>query len=258
MSETVLVTGASSGIGLELAKRFANDGARVVLSARSEDKLQELAEEFRQAGGQADVFPCDLSEPDAARQLCERLSDARIEIDVLVNNAGFGALGKVADLSVDRQQSMIRLNIEALTMLTRHLLPGMLERGQGGVLNVASTAAFVPGPNMAVYYASKAYVLSFSEALRHELKETPISVSCLCPGATKTGFGADSGMGETEIFEKAMAVEKVADAAYQGYRQNKAIVIPGKMNWLISQSPRLLPRWLVRRMVASLQQPDEK
>src|SRR6478752_6589703 len=187
--ETVLVTGASSGIGRELARCFAADGCRLALVARSGGKLQSFAEELRKSR-KLDVrtFVVDLAQVDAAFQLQKQLQVAGFKIDVLVNNAGFGAQGSFASLPLERQLDMLQVNVASLTGLTGLLLPEMLRRRRGGVLNVASTAAFQPGPYMAVYYASKAYVLSFSEALAEEMSGTGVTVPCLCPGPVKTNF----------------------------------------------------------------------
>ena len=190
-AETVLITGASSGIGRELARLYASDGAGLVLIARSEDKLRQLADELcANYGAGAQVVPTDLSRPASPREIVEALAQRHIDVDVLVNNAGFGARGSVAEIGVERQLEMIEVNVAALTQLTALLLPGMLERRRGAILNVASTAAFQPGPNWAVYCATKAYVLSFTEALAEEVRGSGVRVSCLAPGPTDTGFAA--------------------------------------------------------------------
>ena len=182
--ETVLITGASSGIGRELARQFAGDGADLVLIARSEDRLQDLAGELTaEYGVTVEVVPADLSQPGSPDQIVETLAQQQADVDVLVNNAGFGARGPVAGLGVGRQLEMIEVNVAALTRLTALLLPGMLERRR---MNVASTAAFQPGPNSAVYYATKAYVLSFTEALAEEVRGSGVRVSCLAPGPNWT------------------------------------------------------------------------
>ncbi len=252
---TTLITGASSGIGLELAKQFAAGGDDVVLTARSEDKLNELANELQQSRNvTATVIPSDLSKLDQVDRLCDRLHDRGIEIDTVVNNAGFGALGKFTELSVDRQTDMLMLNVVALTRLTRKLLPAMLQRRTGGILNVGSIAAYQAGPNMAVYYASKAFVLSFTEALREELAGTGLHVTCLEPGATETGFGQDSGMGRLAMFSsQTMSAAAVAKAGYEGYRKNEDVVIPGWKNRLMVAGIGFLPRFATRKMVGKMQ-----
>lgn len=256
---TALITGASSGIGLELTRLFAAEKNDVVLVARNTEKLTALADELKSTFHiQAHVISCDLAAPNAVEQLVVAIQNLQIKIDYLVNNAGFGAVGDVAELPLARQSSMIQVNVTALAELTRSLLPGMLERGRGGILNVASTAAFQPGPGMAVYYATKAFVLSFSEALHEELRSGPIHVSCLAPGPTATGFGEDSGMKGSVLFRLgAMDARQVALAGYRGLMRNQAIVIPGVKNKLGAASVRFTPRFLVRRIVGRLNQTDK-
>jgi short-subunit dehydrogenase len=187
--KTALITGASGGIGLDLARLFAEGGYDVVLVARTESKLKELATELASKHGvSARAVAADLADPAAPAQLMERLKAEGVQVDVLVNNAGYGGYGTFAETELDAELKMIQLNISALTALSKAVLPGMLARKSGRILNVASTAAFQPGPLMAVYYATKAYVLSFSEALANETKGTGVTVTCLCPGPTKTGF----------------------------------------------------------------------
>ncbi|PHQ33943.1 SDR family NAD(P)-dependent oxidoreductase [Rhodopirellula bahusiensis] len=255
LNNTTLITGASSGIGRELAIQFAKGGNDVVLVARSEDKLRELASEIEtQSGQRATVITSDLSHADAVNQLCNELTQRSITIDTLVNNAGFGALGKFSELSADRQTDMVMVNVVALTRLTRQLLPGMLQRNRGGVLNVGSIAAYQAGPNMAVYYATKAYVLSFTEALREELSGTELHVTCLEPGPTETGFGEDSGMGKLDVFSStAMTAKDVALAGYEGFLKNEDIVIPGWKNRLMVTSAGFLPRFATRKLVGKMQ-----
>lgn len=252
---TTLITGASSGIGLELAKQFASGGDNVVLVARSEGKLQNLADQIHaEHQVRADVIPTDLAKPDGVDRLCEQLRARSIHVDTLVNNAGFGALGKFAELSVDRQTDMVMVNVLALTRLTRMLLPEMQQRRRGGILNVGSTAAYQAGPNMSVYYATKAYVLSFTEGLREELAGTGLHVTCLEPGPTESGFGEDSGMGKLNIFTSSlMTSQVVAKAGYKGYRDNKDVVIPGWKNRLMVTGGGFLPRFATRKLVAKLQ-----
>ncbi|QDV10236.1 Sulfoacetaldehyde reductase [Rosistilla oblonga] len=252
---TTLITGASSGIGWELAKQFAAGGDDVVLVARSEEKLQKLAVEIRETHRvSATVIRSDFAETDGVDRLCERLRSDEIQIDTLVNNAGFGALGRFAELPVDRQTDMLMVNVVALTRLTRLLLPAMLATGKGGILNVGSIAAYQAGPNMSVYYASKAYVLSFTEGLREELAGTGLHVTCLEPGPTETGFGDDSGMGKLDMFSSAaMSAEDVAAAGYRGYRKNDDVVIPGWKDRLMVTSAGFLPRIATRKLVAKMQ-----
>lgn len=254
-AETVLITGASSGIGRELARLYASDGAELVLIARSEDKLRQLADELAaKYGVEAQVLPADLSRPASPRDVVEALAQRHIDVDVLVNNAGFGARGSVAEIGVERQLEMIEVNVAALTQLTVLLLPGMLERRRGAILNVASTAAFQPGPKQAVYCATKAYVLSFTEALAEEVRGSGVRVCCLAPGATDTGFAATAGMLGTRLFRRgAMDAGRVARAGHNGLRQGKTLVIPGLRNRILAFSVRLSPRVLVTKVSAYLQ-----
>ena len=255
--ENVLITGASSGIGLELSRLFAAAGSDLVLVARREDKLNELADELR-----ADhdvtvrVLPADLSQPAAAVAIYEVLHGTGIDVDILVNNAGFGARGPVAELSIARQMQMMQLNMTTLVELTRRLLPGMIHRDWGGILNIASTAAFQPGPYMAVYYASKAFVLSFTEGLAGELAETSVNVTCLAPGPVATGFGAIAGVDESLLFKAGVLdAGKVAWAGYRGLRRGKVLVVPGLRNKFIVAATRVVPRAWVRKAVATIQRP---
>lgn len=252
---TTLITGASSGIGRELSIQFAAGGDHVVLVARSEGKLNDLADRIREDHGViATVICSDLASLAGVDQLCDQLNERSINVDTLVNNAGFGALGKFSELSIDRQTDMLMVNVVALTRLTRALLPEMILRRHGGVLNVGSVAAYQAGPNMSVYYASKAYVLSFTEGVREELAGTGLHVTCLEPGPTESRFGEDSGMGKLDMFSSsAMSAETVARAGYKGYRNNEDIVIPGWKNRLMVTSAGFLPRFATRKLVGKLQ-----
>lgn len=253
-AETVLITGASSGIGRELARLFAEAGSDLVLVARREARLRELAQELTSRYTMnVYVLPKDLGFPGAAQEIEDELQNAGIRIDVLVNNAGFGDLGEFASLGLERQLKMVQVNAAAVTGLARRFLPGMLERRRGGVLNIASSAAFQPGPLMSVYYATKAYILHFSEGLREELVDTGVTVTCLCPGPTATEFGADSRMDRTLIYHLgAMPAADVARAGYAGFRRGKAIVVPGIKNKIIAFSVRLGPRAVVRKIAKFL------
>ncbi|MDX9857301.1 MAG: SDR family oxidoreductase [candidate division Zixibacteria bacterium] len=254
-AETVLITGASSGIGMELARVFAAEGSNLVLAARREKRIAALAEQFRDEFVIDTVaIPADLSEPDTPQILLEKTQALGIEIDVLVNNAGFGQAGRFDRIDVNRHLDMIAVNIAALTHLTRLFLPGMVRRDRGGVLNVASTAAFVPGPLVAVYYASKAYVLSFTEALAEELAETSVTVSCLCPGPTKTEFAEIAGLDTSTLFRLGMAdARKVAEAGVRGFRNRQVVILPGIRNKLTPPAIRVSPRSMVRKIVKKLQ-----
>lgn len=252
--ETVLVTGASSGIGLELARLFARDGAQIILVARREDRLLRLADSLESMHGEAvTVLPADLSRPGACRDIVEDLARRGIQVDVLVNNAGFGRHGEVAALGPEEQKEMVAVNVSALTELTRLFLPGMLDRGRGGILNLASTAAFLPGPRLAVYYATKAYVLSFSEALAEEVRGTGVTVSCLAPGPTETEFAGRARMKRSMLFRMGTAsAARVAEAGYRGFRRGKTLVIPGILNRILVFAVRLTPRFLTRKATGFL------
>jgi hypothetical protein len=255
--QTALITGASGGIGEALAQRFARGGFDLVLVARTESKLQALAGELaRSYGITAHALACDLSDPAAPRRLVEQLAARTIAVDILVNNAGFATYGPFAELDLDGELRMLQVNIVTLTHLTRLLLPGMLARKRGRILNVASTAAFMPGPLMAVYYASKAFVLSFSEALHNELQGSGVTVTALCPGPTSTGFQARAQMEQSKLVRgrQIMGVDEVADAGYAALLKGQPVVIPGLMNRLQTLLPRLLPRRLVPQIVRSAQE----
>jgi len=253
-AETVLVTGASSGIGLELARRFAADGCRLVLVARKGNVLETLASQLRTSHKiQAQVITADLAQPEAPTRLLAHLQSSGLKVDVLVNNAGFGAQGKFADLPLGRQLEMLQVNITSLTHLTGLLLPGMIERRRGGILNVASTAAFQPGPGMAVYYATKSYVLSFSEALAEELAGTGITVTAVCPGPTATNFGAAANMHTLGLVKRvSMTAEAVARQGHDAYRRGKVVAITGFRNSLLAFLVRLFPRAAVRKIARRL------
>lgn len=254
-AERVLVTGASAGIGVELARCFAKDKSDLILVARRKERLEELAAELQgEYGVDVRVMPADLAVAEQRQALFDDLQREGIEVDVLVNNAGFGLNGKFHVLDMERQMDMVSLNIAALTQLTRLFLPAMVERDRGGVLNVASTASFQAGPKMALYYASKAFVLSLSEAIHEELSDTRVTVSCLCPGPTTTEFGQVADMEDKPLFKFApMSAASVAKIGFRGFRQNKAIVIAGLGNWLLAHSSRMMPRWISRKVAKQLQ-----
>ncbi|HTR40964.1 MAG TPA: SDR family oxidoreductase [Pseudomonadales bacterium] len=249
--ETVLITGASSGIGLELAKCFAAEGSRLVLVARNRDALEKLAEELRQKNQiETVVLPADLSLPEAPKQIFESLAAQKIPVDVLVNNAGFGLHGKFLEMSLQRQLEIIKVNVNALVELTGLFLPEMTKRRAGGILNVGSVAGFVPGPNLAVYYASKAFVQSFSEAMAEELDGTGVSVTVLCPGPTETNFGTVArGQKKRVAQTKKMTAEEVAQIGHQAFRNKTVISVPGLQNKAMIMLTRVTPRSTVRRIV---------
>lgn len=248
MKQTALITGASGGIGYELAKLFAADGYDVVLVARSADKLAQFAGELqRQYSIAATPLSADLEDPATPQRLCAELAARGITVDVLVNNAGYGVSGRFNEIPLAESLGQIQLNVTSLTHLTRLLLPGMVQRGRGRVLNVASTAAFQPGPGMAVYYATKAFVLHFSEAIHHELRGTGVTVTTLCPGPVLTGFQQRADMGEARLMKVmvVLSAERVARIGYRAMQKGKPVAVAGKLNWLLTQSLRFSPRWMV-------------
>jgi short-subunit dehydrogenase len=256
-SETVLVTGASSGIGAELARVFARGGSALVLTARSVDKLEVLAGELRQKHGvQVRVVAADLGAQDGAARLLQRLAQDSVQVDVLVNNAGYAGFGSFTETEWAHEAGMLQLNMVSLTELTKRLLPGMVARRRGGVLNLASTAAFEAGPLMAVYYATKAYVLSLSEALAEEVRESGVTVTVLCPGPTESGFQARASMQASKLVKgkRLMDAASVAQAGYDGFRRKESVVIPGFQNRLLVQSVRFMPRRWVTRIVHRMQE----
>jgi len=249
-SETVLITGASSGIGLELARCFAADGCRLVLLARNTEALETLAKELRQAHKiETLVLTADLSRPETPARVFKELQGRGIMVDVLVNNAGFGANGAFAGLPLQRQLEMIQVNITALTNLTGLFLPGMIERRLGGVLNVGSLAGFLPGPGMAIYYASKAFVLSFTEALAEELTGTGVTATALCPGPTATNFGNVShGQKMRRLNTPKMSAATVARHGHRAFRKGRWLAIPGWQYRFLTLLVRILPRRCVRKL----------
>jgi short-subunit dehydrogenase len=247
---TALITGASSGIGLELARIFAREGYRVVLTARNQKRLEEIAEELRPADAQA--IAIDLSLPGAPEEIHRKLP----RVDVLVNNAGFGVFGKFAENSLAEELNMMQLNMTALVILTKLYLPAMMAAGSGKIMNVASTAAFQPGPLMALYYATKAFVLSFSEAIANELEGTGVTITALCPGPTASEFQERAKMQNSGLVKgrKAMDARTVAEAGYQALMAGKTVVIPGLGNKLLAQSIRFSPRSMVTKIVRRMQE----
>lgn len=256
--QTALVTGASMGIGVDLAECFAKDGYDLILTARSEGALREVAARLTASYGvKVAIFPVDLADNGGGTRLAQAINSAGLTVDVLVNNAGFGKAGAFAGSDSAAQLGMIDLNDRALVELTHIYWRDMLAKKRGGVLNVASMAAFVPGPLMAVYYASKAFVLSFTEALWEEARGTGVHVSCLCPGATKSKFRERAGTGATRFGQTAevMASMPVAEAGYAGFRQNQRIVITGKGNRRTVRMVPFIPRTMVLKMVRNYQSP---
>jgi len=244
-----LITGASAGLGVDFARELSKRGHKLVLVARRKDRLAALAKEL----GNARVVAIDLSKPDAADKLMADVAKAGEQVELLVNNAGFGAIGRFAELDAKRQRQMIDLNVGALMDLCRAVAPEMIARKSGAILNVASTAAFQPGPKMAVYFATKAFVLSFTEALHEELKPHGIKVSCLCPGPTRTEFGEVAGFKGSGAFDKVgMESLPVVVAGLRGLDQNRAVVVPGLVNKVGAASTRFVPRSIVRKIAGAI------
>jgi len=254
MKKTALITGASSGIGLDFVHLFAADGYDVALVARTEARLREIAADVeRRFGVTAHVIVADLAKPHVAREVMAQLP---MPIDALVNNAGFGVAGEFAATDLESELEMVQVNISALTEMTKLVLQQMVPRRSGRIVNVASTAAFQPGPLMAVYYATKAYVLSFSEAIADELRDSGVTVTALCPGPTATNFAAAADMTDRRLFtvSKPMSSEKVARAGYEAMKRGKRIEIAGLRNKVMAQSIRISPRRLVTAVVRRLQE----
>ncbi|HEX4335459.1 MAG TPA: SDR family oxidoreductase [Polyangiaceae bacterium] len=249
---TALITGASTGIGLELTRLFAAGEHDLVLVARSKQKLDELATELSSKHGvRVLVVAEDLQDPAAPERILERVTREGFTVDLLVNNAGFGAAAPFLETAARRSLDMIALNISALTHLTHLFAAGMVERGHGGVLNIASTAGFQPGPNMAVYYATKAYVVSFTEAIAVELAPKGVHVTAFCPGPVETEFARIAGNDDSVLFKMGAArADAVALDAYRSFMKRRVLVISGGTNWLGVQLLRFAPRALVRKVAA--------
>jgi uncharacterized protein len=247
MNKTVLITGASSGLGVEFAKIHAAKGDNLVLVARSRDKMNLLKLEIEKRHNVSIlVIGRDLSDPNAAKTIYNELTKQKIRIDYLINNAGFGDFGLFAQSNWEKQLQMINLNIIALTYFTRLFLPDMIKHKSGKILNIASTAAFQPGPTMSVYFATKAFVLSFSEALANELKGTGVTVTALCPGATATGFKTVASLDNSKLFKGSVANSRsVAELGYKAMMKGKTVVVHGLMNKIMASSVRFAPRKIV-------------
>ena len=244
-----LITGASAGLGVEFARQLAKRGHRLVLAARRKDRLETLAAEL----GNARAIAIDLAKAGSAEKLMSAIEAEGERVELLVNNAGFGLRGPFAELDAARQREMIDLNVGALTELCRAVVPGMIARRSGAILNVASTAAFQPGPTMAIYFASKAYVLSFTEALHEEVKAHGIKVSALCPGPTRTEFGEVAGFGKNNAFDRFAAdAGSVVRAGLKGLDRNRAVVVPGLLNKVGAASTRFFPRPWVRKVAGAI------
>lgn len=258
---TALITGASGGIGYELAKLFASDRYNLVLVARSEQKLNQIAQEFKDKFGiSVTTIAKDLSISTSPEEIFKELQQQSIKIDVLVNNAGFATYGLFSETNLETELQMMQVNMVCLTHLTKLFLGDMLKQREGKILNIASTAAFQPGPLMAVYYATKAYVLSFSEAIANELQGTGVTVTTLCPGPTESGFQKRADMEQSKLVsdQKIMDAETVAKIGYRGLMNNQTVVIPGLKNQLLAQSVRVTPRKMVTKIVRKMQEKEDK
>jgi len=249
LKKVALITGASAGLGVEFARQLSKRGHRLVLAARRKDRLDALAREL----GNTRAVAIDLSKANATAKLMADLEAAGEQVEILVNNAGFGLIGRFAELEPKRERQMIDLNVGALTDLCRAVAPGMIKRKSGAILNVASTAAFQPGPKMAVYFATKAFVLSFTEALHEELRPHGVKVTCLCPGPTRTEFGEVAGFGGNGAFDKvAMEAGEVVEAGLKGMDRNRAVIVPGLVNKIGAISTRFAPRSVVRKIAGAI------
>jgi short-subunit dehydrogenase len=252
---TALVTGASAGLGKELAHLFAADGHDVVLVARSVSRLEELAGDLSKAHGiEAHVLDADLGDATAPAVVFEQAKRRGLTVDFLVNNAGFGSNGAFLDLDLARELEMVDVNVRSLLELTHHFGRPMRERGFGRIMNIASTAGFQPGPFMATYYASKAFVVSFTEALAFELDGSGVTVTCYCPGATATEFASTAGNDKTRLFQRSgvASAKEVAADAYRAMMKGQVLSIHGALNWLGTQSLRFAPRSVTRSVAASM------
>ena len=257
MGRTALITGASSGIGLELARMFAADGYDLALVARSEGKLAALSEELRTPHGiTAHVIAKDLARDGAADEVLEEIRERGIVVEALVNDAGFAMFGRFAEDDPRDQAEMLHVNVLALTELTRRFLPGMIERRSGRIMNIASTAAFQPGPLMAVYYATKAYVLSFSLAVSEEVRGTGVTVTALCPGVTETGFQERARMQDSRLVagRKMPGAREVAEFGYREMMAGRPMAVVGTRNRVMALGTRLVPRSLAARVVMKAQE----
>ena len=257
MNNTALITGASSGLGKEFALIHASKGGDVVIVARRAQKLNNLKKEIENRyGTQVKVIAKDLTQPEAPKEIYDEITQAGIQIDVLINNAGFGGHGKFHERAWEQDLSMINLNIVALTALTRFFLPDFVKRNSGKILNVSSTASLLPGPLQAVYFATKAYVTFFSNAIAEELYDTNITVTNLMPGATETEFAQTSGMDKTNLFEKSVSAYSVAKDGYEGMIKGKLDVISGltfSQNLMMKSIP-FTPKKMLLKQIRKMQE----
>lgn len=251
MKNTALITGASNGIGLELAKIHASKGGDLVLVARNKSKLEELKIALeKQFKISVLILAKDLSMPNAAMEIYEETTKLNIQVDYLINNAGFGDFGMFVETDWNKELQMINLNITTLTLFTKLYLQDMVKRRSGKMMNVASTAAFQPGPKMAIYCATKAYVLSFSEAVSNEVSDKRITITALCPGATETGFKTAAALDESKLFKdkKLPTAKEVAKYGYDAMIKGKAVAIHGMLNYILANAIRFIPRAVILKV----------
>lgn len=245
-----LITGASSGIGYEIAKLFAKDGHNLLLIGRNSEKLQLVKDELNKFNVDIKILSLDLSNKDHIKNLFNYIEINKLDIENVINNAGVGIFGDYKDIATEANESLIDINITALTKITTYFLPKLIDKNSGGILNVASTAAFCAGPRMSTYYASKAYVLNLSESIHEECKSTKVKISCLCPGPVKTDFQSKAGIVKSESAKKyLMDAKTVAEEGYKGFKKGKVIIIPGKKNKLLVIANKFLPRSISRKVV---------
>ena len=245
-----LITGASTGIGYELAKLFAKDRHNLILVARDEGKLETAKNELSKCNVEVKILSLDLSKSEDIQGSFNYVEMNKLNVDILVNNAGIGTFGDFSEIEWVKEEALIDINIKVLTKLTKYFLPKIIECKNGGILNVASTAAFCSGPRMAAYYASKAYVLNLTEAIYEECKDSGIRISCLCPGPVKTTFQDKAGIKKSESAKKyLMDAEEVAKVSYKDFKKGKLIIIPGMKNKLLVIGNKLLPRRISRKII---------
>ncbi len=248
--KTVLITGATSGIGLELAKLFAKDGYHLILIGRNTQLLEQTQKDLQHFGIPVMTIEKDLSVSSAAEEIFHDLQKKEIAVDVLVNNAGFGTSGEFYETDLQTEIDMIQVNIASLTALTKFFLPAMLKKKSGKILNIASVAAFFPGPHMAVYYATKAYVLSFSEAIAEECRGTGVTVTALCPGPTESNFAKRAHVENSPLFRSMMSAEKVAAIGYDAMQKGKRVVFTSLGNAFLVEAAKFVPRSFVTKTIA--------
>lgn len=257
VAKTALITGAASGIGYELARIFAINGYNLILVDINGTKLTQVVTEFIQEFGiTVKILVKDLSIATVPHEIFTAVKKSQMTVDILVNNAGFGNYGLFQNTDLKTELAMMQVNMVCLTHLTKLFLPDMIQQGEGKILNVASAAAFQPGPLMAVYFATKAYILSFSEAVNNELEGTGVTITVLCPGPTQTAFHQRTGLSDSELVKrtKMMDAKSVADIGYHSLMTNKTVVIPGLKHKVLAASVRLAPRKLVTKIVRNMQE----